>query len=217
MYWACVYSELFFIEFVIWLRYNVLMSTFKNNITAKRIAILATKNERLFHIKDLANLWNIQNKNTLRVTLKRYADEKLIYRIYRGFYSLSPIRDIDPILLGVKALHGFCYLSTETVLYHSGYISQVIDYNTFVSSKSLSFTIGETNFKSRQLSDKYLYNPDGISMVNEVLTATPERAICDMLYFNSNYNFDKPVDWEKIRSMQKKIQYPLTPHRYVAT
>jgi len=186
------------------------MGTLKNNITAIRIVLLAKKDEKIFHTNDLANLWNMQNKNTLRVTLKRYVEDGLLYRIYRGFYSLVPIEEIDPILIGAKAIHQFCYLSTETVLRQEGYILQNIDYYTFVGSKSLKFTIGEHNFKSRQLDDKYLYNPEGVLLKSGVKIATVERAICDMLYFNPYYHFDKQIDWNKIRLMQKKIGYPLT-------
>lgn len=191
------------------------MSTLKNNITAQRIALLAKNDEKVFHIDDIANLWDIRNKNTLRILLKRYVDQKVLYRIYRGFYSLLPTNETNPILLGAKAIHGFCYLSTESVLYQSGYISQVIDCYTFVSAKSSKFDIGENFFKSRQLTDKYLYNPEGIEIKNGIMTATPERAICDILYFNPYYHFDKPINWKKIRSMQKRLLYPLTPHRYV--
>ena len=68
------------------------MSTLRNNTSAKRIALLASKNESIFHIKDLANLWAISDANTLRVTLKRYTDQGVLFRIYRGFYSLLPVR-----------------------------------------------------------------------------------------------------------------------------
>lgn len=190
------------------------MSTLKNNITARRIALLAKNGEKIFHIEDLANLWNIQNKNTLRVTLKRYIDSGLIYRIYKGFYSLIPIGEIDPVLIGAKALHRFCYLSTETMLRQEGYILQSVDYLTFISSKSLGFVVDGYKVKSRQLDEKYLYNPEGVLLKDGVKIATLERAICDMLYFNPNYHFDRSIDWRKIRLMQKRIGYPLTTHRY---
>ena len=190
------------------------MSILRNNITARRIALLAKKGEKIFHTDDLANLWDIQNKNTLRVTLKRYVEKELFYRIYRGFYSLVPIEELDPVLVGTKAIHQFCYLSTETVLRQEGYILQNIGYYTFVGPKGLKFVIGGYEFKSRQLDEKYLYNPEGVLLKDGLKIATLERAVCDMLYFNPNYHFDRSIDWRKIRSMQKSIGYPLTPHRY---
>src|SRR3990167_8961323 len=101
------------------------MSTLKDNISARRMVLLGQKAEQIFHIDDLANLWNIQNKNTLRVTIKRYVDSGLLHRIYRGFYSIHQLTELDPVELGAKALHTFCYLSTETILWREGYISQV--------------------------------------------------------------------------------------------
>lgn len=192
------------------------MSTLKSNITAKRIAILAQKGEQIFHTQDLANFWNINNLNTLRHTLKRYCDSGLLFRIYRGFYSILPVKELDPLLIGAKALHRFCYLSLETILYRSGYISQKIDYFTFLSEKSLKFNINGYDFKSRKLDPKYLYQDEGIEIKNGIRIADIERAIADMLYFNPYYHFDKPVNWQKIRDLQKKIGYPLTPNRYDA-
>lgn len=191
------------------------MSTLKNNISARRLALLAKTGEQIFHINDLANLWLITNKNTLRVTLKRYCKDDLLHRIYRGFYAIRPIQGLNPVLLGAKAIHQFCYLTTETILYRQGLIAQNIEPLTFVSDSSSKFTIGEHRYVSRQLDKSYLYQPDGVELRDGVLQATLERAVADMLYFNPHYHFDAPMAWQKIRALQKKIGYPLTPARYV--
>lgn len=199
---------------VVLVYYSVQMSTLRNNISAQRMALLARKQEVIFHVDDLANLWGITDRNTLRVTLKRYTDNKLLHRIYRGFYSLYPILELDPIVLGAKALHQFCYLSTETILWRKGFISQAPSVYTFVSSMSRQFSIDTHRFKSRRLSDRYLYQPAQLITQNGIKVATPERAIADMLYFNPAFHFDRPVLWAKIKKIQKEIGYPLTPHRY---
>lgn len=190
------------------------MSTLKNNVSAHRMALLATKNELIFHVDDLANLWQIVDRNTLRITIKRYTDNGLLHRIYRGFYSLKPISELDPLLLGVKALHQFCYLSTETVLWGEGYISQAPYVYTFISNKSCQFSIGPNRFKSRMLQERYLYQPAGLITKNGIKQATVERAIADKLYYNPRFHFDHPVQWKKIKKIQKEIGYPLTPFRY---
>lgn len=190
------------------------MSTLKNNISAKRIALLASQGEIVFHIKDLANLWSIQDANTLRVTLKRYTDQSILFRIYRGFYSLLPVLKLDPIILGSKAIHAFCYLTAETVLFQTGYIHQKIDIFTFVSEKNRKIDIGDLHFLSRQLHPKYLYNHEGILVRDGIRVATSERAIADILYLNPFYHFDRIVNWANIKKMQEKIGYPLTPLRY---
>lgn len=190
------------------------MSILKRNTAARRIADLALRDEKIFHIKDLANIWNIGDPHLLRVTVNRYVKNKLLYQIYRGFYSLIPIEDQDPLLLGAKAIHQFCYLTTESILFQTGYISKKITTHTFVGEKNKSFSIGRFNFICRQLSISFLYNSEGVNQNNGILLASVERAIADMLYFNPKYHFDRPIDWKTIRSMQSKIGYPLTPKRY---
>ena len=190
--------------------------TMPSSVQAKRIALLAKKSEQIFHLKDLGNLWNIRNPKTLRMTLKRYVDAELLYRIHRGFYSTLPLDQLDPEQVGAKALHSYCYLSTESVLYKTGYLSQRPKALTFVSAKHKNFTLHGTAYRSRQLQNTFLFSPSGIEEVNGLKTATPERAIADLLYFNPLAFFDKKVDWKRVKTMQETIGYPLTPQRYVA-
>lgn len=171
--------------------------------------------EKVFHLKDLAVLWNINNYNTLRTTIKRYCANGLIHRIYKGFYSAVPKEKIAPVFLGMKAIHGYAYLSTESILFLEGYISRKITYFTFAGEKSRKFFIGENQFMSRQLAPDYLFNPSGLIMKDGILRADIYRAIADMLYFNPKFHFDREIEWKEIKKMQQKIGYPLTPDRYV--
>lgn len=222
------------------LHYPVLMSTGKHNKQPNvRFAELAKQGEVVFHTKDLANLWGITNSNTLHTTLKRYVQNGLLHRIYKGFYALHPTNDLNPYLLGIKALHNYAYISTETVLHDSGIIMQSIPYITLISNRSKRFTIGERYYRSRKLQDKYLYysieinhaqkdipEVDGWKMIQvafhykngwqKIKWATVERAVADLLYFNPRAHFDneQKINWERVRETQKKIGYPLTPHRY---
>lgn len=186
------------------------MSTGKTNITQHRFARLALLGEIVFHIDDLANLWQIFNSNTLHTTLKRYVQQGLLFRVYRGFYAIKPTNKIDAFLLGQKALHGYSYVSTETILAQEGIIQQKMNYITFVSSKSLKFSIGENNYKSRQLNEKYLYNDCEIIKKDGIMIATLERAVADLLYFNPKAYLDGAnlIDWKKVNEIQRKIGYP---------
>ena len=76
-----------------------------SNIKQNRFAILARLEEQIFHIDDLARIWGVSNQATLRVAVKRYVDAGLIYRLYRGLYSLKKLNDLDPRLLGAKAIN----------------------------------------------------------------------------------------------------------------
>ncbi len=187
--------------------------------SSDRIAILARQNYPIFHTKDLARLWNIKNTNTLYTTLKRYTGRGLLFRIYKGLYSLLPIEKLDPLLLGVKALHSYAYVSTETVLAKEGIINQIIYNYTLISSHSRHFQIGPHEFKSRKLKDEYLYNSAGIFEEDGVLKATLERAVADLLYFNPKAYFDgmKMVDFDKVRHLQEEIGYPVTPVSHADT
>ncbi|MDP3976357.1 MAG: hypothetical protein Q8P95_05595 [bacterium] len=187
------------------------MSTLRNNITAKRIALLAAKDEKVFHSHDLANMWNISSHNTLRTTLKRYARQGLLHRIYRGMYSLVPLEGVDPSLLGAKAIHSYCYVSIQTILFREGYQNQPSSSLTFISSKSRKFNLGPNYYSCRQLRPNFLFNTAGIIQQSGVNTATVERAIADLLYFNPHAYFDKEPDWKKVRQLQQEIGYPLTP------
>lgn len=180
--------------------------------TSNKIAILARQPDPIFHVQDLARLWNIEKKDTLYTTLKRYTKQGILFRIYKGFYSLSAIDRLDPLLLGIKAIHGYAYVSTESILSAEGFMMQIIHHHTLISSHSRQFKIGEHSFISRQLQDRFLYNPAGIVEKNGILMATKERAVADMLYFNPVFYFDgiDRIDFSKVRSLQKEIGYPLT-------
>lgn len=191
------------------------MSTQRRNTAGYRMSQLLTKGETVFHLKDLAALWGITNYNTMRTTVKRYCAAGLLHRVYKGLYSVFPKEKVSPLLLGAKAIHQYCYLSTESILFMEGYISRKITYFTFVSAKSHKFYIGKNQFMSRQLKPAYLFIPEGLSVKDGIWKANTERAIADMLYFSPKYHFDRPIDWKKVKTIQQKIGYPLTPDRYV--
>ncbi|MFC1612895.1 hypothetical protein ACFL23_01045 [Patescibacteria group bacterium] len=183
-----------------------------NKPKIEKFAEIAKLGEILFHTKDLANLWRIKNENTLYTTISRYIKKKLLFKIYKGFYSIKPIEQIDPFLLGSKAIHEYCYLSAETVLAQAGIIQQSINQITFIGSKRKKFKIEGNTYSVRQLKDEHLYNPAGIINKNHVNIATPNRAIADLLYFNPNAYFDGEnlINWKEVRGIQKAIGYPLT-------
>ncbi len=181
--------------------------------TETRFAELARTGELIFHAKDLANLWNIVQPNTLHTTIKRYVQKRLLFRIYKGMYALKPVDQLDPWLLGTKALHSYAYMSCETVLSHAGVMQQHVPTITFVSSSSRTFRIGPHQFRSRKLADRYLFNPAGVSDRHGIRSASPERAVADMLYFNPKTHFDGAagINWQTVKKIQKEVGYPVDP------
>jgi|CXWL01.1.fsa_nt_gi predicted transcriptional regulator of viral defense system len=176
-----------------------------------RIVILAGQKFPVFHAQDLARLWNIQNDNTLYTILKRYTQKKLLHRLYKGLYSLHPLETLDPLMLGTKLLHGYTYISMETVLFQHGLIHQVSPHITIAGSRSRRVQLGKYSYIFRKLKSTALHNPLGIEEKNGVFIATPERAAADLWYFNPQAYIDEHsrLDMKKIRTLQKLLGYPL--------
>ncbi len=182
------------------------------NISQKRFSDLARLEELIFQLDDLARIWGINNRNNLRVTLKRYVDSDLLFRLYRGLYALKKPDELEPIVLGTKAINNYCYLSAETVLAQKGVIFQKINYFTFISAQTKRFQIAKFKYYSRQLQAKFLYNDTGVENTGKVRVASLERAVADILYFNPHYHFDNPgaINWRAVKKIQQAVGYKIS-------
>jgi predicted transcriptional regulator of viral defense system len=174
-----------------------------------RINELVGTKQYLFHTNDLAIIWGLDNSNTLYKTISRYLEKGRLFQVYKGLYSTIPISELDPLDLGPAIIHGYTYLSTESVLSIAGVISQAIYDHTYVASVSKRISVGKWSFRYRQMKPEFLYNPEGIEHQNDRLIASVERAIADLLYYDPHYHFDIPdiIDFEKVRDIQEKVGY----------
>ncbi len=163
----------------------------------------------LYHSRDLAILWGVNNKNTLYTTIKRYVKKGILIPVFKGLYSTVPIERLDKAALGQAIVHRPAYLSTESILFNHGVINQTVYKYTFVSNQSKEVTVGGISYLFRQLNAKFLSNPLGIEQRNGYFIATLERAIADMLYFNPKYHFDftDDIDWSRVKMIQKEVGY----------
>ena len=179
--------------------------TSKNN----KIKQIANSSEAIFRDTDLAVIWGIVNKNTLYTTIKRYARQRLLEKIRQGIYSIKSPDALNPDAIGAKILHGYCYVSAETILERAGILKQKIRNITFVSGLSKKFSVVTHFCSSRQMKDNFLYNSMGVYFENGVNYAEAERAVADLLYFNPKYYFDGSanINWERVREIQKIIGY----------
>jgi predicted transcriptional regulator of viral defense system len=179
-------------------------------MTKDKIGILIQQPQKLFHTSDLKVLWNISNQNTLYKTITRLIKKKVLISVQKGFYSVIPLNQLDPIEIGFRAINHFSYLSTESVLSKNGIINQSPTKITFVSSSPANFNINEVSYLVRQLKPQCLNNSVGIIQNDKgVFVATTERAIADMLYFQPNYHFDANsiINWDLVKSYQQQINY----------
>lgn len=187
----------------------------KSSAIDARFAALARMGEIVFHARDAAVIWGITNKNTLHTILSRYARSGLLFRLQNGLYSIKPPQEIDPLLIGSKAIHGFCYVSTETVLSRAGIIQQQVSRMTLVGGVSKQFALSGYNYRLRRLSDIYLFNEAGIAREGSVRIASSARAVADMLYFNPRYHFDASahIDWSAVNRIQKDVGYAIRRYK----
>ncbi len=184
----------------------------------ERLSRIAALGEVVFHADDAANLWGIFNKNTLHKTLSRYVADGLIHRVYKGLYAIKKPGEINPFLLGVKAIHAPAYVSCESVLYQEGVLNQPPRDITLVSAYSSRFSIAGTGYRSRKMRDEFLFNDAGIEVKDGVRTASLPRAVADMLYFNPRKYFDAGhshlISWDAVRKIVGAVEYAVKIPQY---
>lgn len=189
--------------------FSVLSCTYMNKTKDQKIKKLLQDSKWLYHAQDLAVLWEIDNSNTLYTAIKRYIKRGFLNKIHKGFYSTVSLTKIDPVYLGIVGLHRYSYLSAESILVKNGLMFQDVRYITLISDVSKRFEIAGHRFLVRRMKDDYLYNEEGIIVKDNIRFAIVERAVADMLYFNSNYHFDakNSIDWKKVEKIRNKIGY----------
>jgi hypothetical protein len=130
-----------------------------------------------------------------------------MYRLYRGLYSIKPVSELDPLLLGAQVINDYCYLSAETILVKQGIIFQQLGYYTFIGKKTKRIKIGDYKYYCRQLKDEFLYNDIGVDKTGKYNIATLERAVADILYFNPKYHFDNPdaINFKEVKRIQSAV------------
>lgn len=174
-----------------------------------KIDVLLKQNRKLFHTRDLALLWGINNPNTLYTTIKRYVQKGILVPVQKGLYATVALAELEPYAFGAAVIHTYAYVSCETVLVADGIMFQSGEAMTFVSSVSKRFTLAGHAYLVRTMADRFLYNDTGIEMGNGIRRANTARAVADMLYFNPRAHFDNPkgIDWKATRSIQKEVGF----------
>lgn len=152
--------------------------------------------------KDLALIWQENDKNNLNAKTAYYVKQKTLTRLTRGVFAKN--KDYNPKELATS-IYTPSYISFETVLREAGVVFQ--HYNTvFVVSKwPKTMTIDKYTITFRKLKDAVLYNPAGIVSKDNYSVATTERAFLDMIYLFPNYYFDnlQAINWEKCDDIVK--------------
>lgn len=152
--------------------------------------------------KDLALIWQENDKSNLNAKTAYYVKQKALARLTRSVFAKN--KDYNPKELATS-IYAPSYISFETVLREAGVIFQHYD-TIFVASKwPKTMTIGKYSFTFRKLKDVVLFNSTGIINKDSYSIATTERAFLDMIYLFPNYYFDnlKSINWEKCDEIVK--------------
>ena len=167
----------------------------------------------LFLTNDVAGLLKISNEHAGQI-LSRLVKKGLLIRLIRGRFSFS--RDIDPNLIPPILTYPLdSYISLQSALYFHGMISQVPQVIYAVSlDRTKRIKTPLATFSIHHLSPNFFFGfePTG---KNQVLMATPEKALLDFFYCNPGktglfkrlpeLEFPKDFDFEKAWNYIDKI------------
>ena len=139
-----------------------------------------------FNSKSISLLLNEKRDTSLAKRLNYYVQKGLLLNPRKGIYAK---RNSNPEeLAGLVFVPS--YISLEYVLQKSGVIFQYDSAITSVSYLSREIEMLGQTFRYRQIKGEILYNLEGIERRDNINIATPERAILDMMYLNSECYFD---------------------------
>ncbi len=172
---------------------------------ANSIETLLKSKQTVFNMTDLAFLWQIRNRDTLKSKIYYLIKKKKLIRIHQGIFVLD--NNYNKFELAGK-LKNPSYISLETILAKENIIFQYSSNISSVSNLSRHYNIDNIKYTYRKIKDSILLNQTGIIYKNNYAIADKERAFLDMLYLNSDYYFDnlENIDWNKCQEMVKIYQ-----------
>jgi len=171
-----------------------------------RLKILNNTKRTIFRTKDLQKIWG-DNERTTVFTAKRMVQKELIFKLSKGYYALS--RDYNYYELA-NALIIPSYVSFNSALLLHGVCFQVSDSIDSVSPIYKRKQVDGKNFSYHSMKKDLFLNNEGIEHRDNVILATPERAILDSFYFGYNPNIDNEDKINKTYLKRLAKLYPQT-------
>ena len=166
------------------------------------IAKLYQSSKTILTNKDLALIWEENDKNNLNAKTAYYVKQGALTRLARNIFAKDKNYNFKEL---ATSIYVPSYVSFETVLREAGVIFQHYD-TVFVASKwTKTITIDKYAFTFRKLKDVVLYNPAGIINKDHYSIAMPERAFLDVIYLFPDYYFDnlKSINWDQCFELVK--------------
>ena len=155
----------------------------------KKIELLIASKQSVFTTQDLGLIWQISNKRKLFEIIKYYLRSKRLQPIYKGLYILPEVRIPSPNEIAQKLI-SFSYISLSTALTFHGINFQYDSAVYSVSLASRRYKINSQIYIYHKIKDTVLFNQAGLENKTTYMIASPERAVCDTLYFFPDWSFD---------------------------
>ena len=153
----------------------------------KYLKKLIDSKNTVFTISELKFLFNIKNSTQINLIMQRMKKQNIVKNIWYGIWTLN---DYDKLELWSK-LRKNSYISLEYVLQKRGVIFQSYEKTiTLVSNNTFTKEIDWLNFEYHKIKPSILTNPLWLIYTWKYYIATPERAVCDMIYLYKNVVFD---------------------------
>ncbi len=170
--------------------------------------------QTVFTFGDISVITGREPNSNLISNINYYVKTGDLVRLSKGLYALD--EDYSILELGNK-LRRPSYISFYTILQKEGIIFQ--PYNTIYLACNRSEIIkkGDQVFKYRKLKDEILYNVKGLQQEENVMLATPERALLDKIYLDGDEYFDnlRRINWDFALEMNEEIYKSQTIEKYI--
>ena len=159
---------------------------------------LSESSRSAFNTKSIALMLNQKRDSSLTKRLNYYVKKGYLSNPRKGIYAKKNCNPEE--LAGLVFVPS--YISLEYVLQKAGVIFQYDSAITSVSYLNREIEMLGRTYRYRQIKGEILYRLDGIERHDDINIATPERAILDLMYLDSEYYFDNLNGINKKRLMQ---------------
>ena len=167
----------------------------------------------MFSLADIARLSDKKPDRNLISAISYYVKSGDLIRLTKGLYALK--KDYDVRELGNK-LRTPSYVSLYTVLQDEGVVFQPYTSVFLVSQRSEVRKINGQEFIYRKTKDSILLNPLGLEVKGEVVVASLERSVLDLIYLKEQHldNLVK-VDWGKMKQLNEEVYQSKKLSKYI--
>lgn len=155
----------------------------------RKIESLIASKQSVFTTQDLGLLWQMPHKRKLFETIKYYLRTKRLQIVHKGLYVLPDVRTPSPNEVAQK-LVPLSYTSLSTALTFHGINFQYDSAIHSVSLTSRRYKINGQVYVYHKIKDVIFFNQAGLENMTTHTIASPERAVCDTLYFFPDWSFD---------------------------